>query len=63
MERVVRERIDTGDARMRLVEGRHLITEDQLADDIHPNDDGHRAIAAALSPPLKAMMEEFGVGS
>jgi lysophospholipase L1-like esterase len=60
MEDVVRERIDAGDARMRLVPGRHLVTEDQLADEIHPNDDGQRALAAALGPPIKALVDEFG---
>jgi lysophospholipase L1-like esterase len=56
METVVLDRIDHGDDRMRLVEGRHLVTEAQLADDIHPNDDGHRAIAAAIGPVVKAMV-------
>ena len=56
MEDVVRERIDGGDTNMKLVEGRHLVTEAQLADDIHPNDDGHRAIAAAIGPVVKAMV-------
>ena len=56
MEDVVRERIDGGDTNVKLVEGRHLVTEAQLADDIHPNDDGHRAIAAAIGPVVKALV-------
>ena len=55
MEQVVRGRIAAGDARMRLVGGRALIGEEQLADDVHPNDDGHRAIAAAVGPVLGEM--------
>jgi lysophospholipase L1-like esterase len=59
MEEVVRERIDGGDDRLRLVEGRHLVTAAQLADDVHPNDDGHRALASALGPRIAALVEEF----
>jgi len=60
MEDVVRGRMAGGDGRMRLVEGRDLVTEEQLADAIHPNDDGHRALAAALGLALEALVEEFG---
>jgi lysophospholipase L1-like esterase len=59
MEDVVRERIAAGDERLMLVEGRHLITEAQLADDVHPNDDGHRALAAAIGPELEALVKRF----
>jgi lysophospholipase L1-like esterase len=50
MEEVYEER---GDERLTLVRGRHLVTEDQLADGIHPDDDGHAAIAAAAVPALQ----------
>lgn len=49
-EDVVRERIDAGDGLLRLIEGAPLVDEDQLADGIHPGDEGHRALAAALGP-------------
>jgi lysophospholipase L1-like esterase len=63
MEEVVQKRIDDGDGRMRLVPGRHLVTEEQLADEIHPNDDGQRAIAETLGPPIRALVDEFGEAS
>jgi lysophospholipase L1-like esterase len=59
MEDVVRERIAAGDERLRLVEGGRLITEAQLADDVHPNDDGHRALASALGPELADLLKRF----
>jgi lysophospholipase L1-like esterase len=46
-ETVVRERPD-----VTLVEGLPLVTEGQLGDGIHPNDDGHWALARALGPLL-----------
>jgi lysophospholipase L1-like esterase len=60
MEEVVRERIDRGDDRLRLIPGRHIVTEEQLADAIHPNDDGQRALASALGPPIRALVDRFG---
>ena len=59
MEEVVHERIDGGDDRLRLVEGFPLVTEEQLADGIHPNDEGHRALAAALGPAVRALVDDF----
>jgi len=56
MEDVVRNR---GDDRVRMIEGRHLVTVDQLADEIHPNDDGHRALANALGPAVRALVDEY----
>jgi lysophospholipase L1-like esterase len=35
------------------VPGRHLVQETQLADGIHPNDEGHRALASALGPVVR----------
>jgi len=46
-EDVVAERADVN-----LVEGLPLVTEEQLGDGIHPNDDGHWAMARALGPHL-----------
>ena len=54
MEDFVRERVDAGDANLELVPGRDLISEAQLDDGIHPNDDGHRALADALGPRVAA---------
>jgi lysophospholipase L1-like esterase len=48
-EHVVIERSQT-DTMLRLVEGLPLVTEEQLADEIHPNDEGHHAIGRALGP-------------
>ena len=56
MEEVVRGRIASGDARLRLVEGLPIVAADKLGDDVHPNDDGHRALAAALGPGLEEMV-------
>lgn len=63
MEEVVRERIDGGDDRIRLIEGFPLVTEEQLADGIHPNDDGHRALAAALGPAVRGLVDDFDTGA
>lgn len=60
MESVVNERIAAGDALLSLVPGGGLIDESQLADGIHPNDDGHRAIAAALGPAIRAALDGGG---
>jgi lysophospholipase L1-like esterase len=47
-ERVVRERIGAGDARLVLVPGLPLLAATQLGDGIHPDDAGHAAIADAV---------------
>ncbi len=60
MEAVVRDRIAGGDAALSLVPGGDLIDETQLADGIHPNDDGHRAIAAALGPAVRRALDGGG---
>ncbi len=60
MESVVNERIAGGDAALSLVPGGDLIDETQLADGIHPNDDGHVAIAAALGPAIRAALDGGG---
>ena len=48
MEDVVDERIAAGDVHLRLVRGRDLIGPEHLGDGIHPDDEGHRRIAAAV---------------
>ncbi len=50
MEAEVTARIEAGDDRLELLAGRDLVTADQLGDGIHPDDDGHRAMAGALGP-------------
>jgi lysophospholipase L1-like esterase len=48
-EEVIREQGD-----ITLVEGFPLVTVDQLADGIHPGDEGHAAMAAAIGPAVAA---------
>ncbi|HJR19576.1 MAG TPA: SGNH/GDSL hydrolase family protein [Actinomycetota bacterium] len=55
MREAVAARIDAGDALLRFVDGLPVVAESQLADGIHPNDDGQHAIAAALGPIVKEM--------
>lgn len=56
MEEAVRRRIDAGDGNLSLVEGLPIVSQDQLADEVHPNDDGHRALAEALGPRVKGLI-------
>ena len=56
MEEVVLGRIDAGDTALRFVDGLPIVAESQLADGIHPNDDGQHALAAALGPLVKEMV-------
>lgn len=56
MEDVVHERIEAGDERMTLVEGLPIVSAAQLGDDVHPNDEGHRALASALGPRVKELV-------
>jgi lysophospholipase L1-like esterase len=53
-EDVVRAAISGGDQRLTLVEGLPLVAPEQLADDVHPGDEGHAAMAAAIGPVLAA---------
>lgn len=48
-------RLAATDANLRLVEGLPLVAEGRLADGIHPDDDGHRAMADALTPVLSEL--------
>lgn len=58
MEQVVQERMDAGDGRLSLVRGLDLITADQLGDGIHPDDDGHRAMADGIGAAVRAALDE-----
>lgn len=56
MEEIVARRIRDGDDRIRFIDGLPIVEESQLADGIHPNDDGHRALAATLGPAVKGLI-------
>src|SRR5262249_11286305 len=56
-EEVVRERIGDGDARLSLVPGLALLPAQRFADGIHPDDEGHALLAAALGPTIEAACE------
>lgn len=56
MEAEVRRRIDAGDAALRLLPGRDLIGPEHLGDGIHPDDAGHRRIAAAVAAAVADMI-------
>jgi len=61
-EEVVTGRM-AADPSLHLVEGLPIVGPDQLSDDIHPGDDGHAAMAAAIGPALSsAIAPETGVG-
>lgn len=58
IERAVADLVARGDARLSLVPGADIIGPLQLADGIHPNDDGHRRLAsvigAAVTPAVSS---------
>ncbi|MFC8510137.1 GDSL-type esterase/lipase family protein [Streptomyces sp. NPDC057131] len=54
MEEAVRDLVAAGDARLALLPGRPLLGPEDLADGLHPNDRGHRRIAAAVARALRA---------
>ncbi|MFF3459435.1 GDSL-type esterase/lipase family protein [Streptomyces sp. NPDC002730] len=56
MEEAVRDRIGdgSGDQRLTLLPGRDLLGPGQLADGVHPNDEGHAVLAAAVADALRA---------
>ncbi len=56
IESVTRERIVDGDVTLSLVAGESVITEEHLADGIHPGDEGHKRIASAVARALDAAM-------
>lgn len=58
MEQETLARIEAGDTRLALVRGLDLMTADQLGDGIHPNDDGHRAMAAGIGAAAQALLAQ-----
>jgi lysophospholipase L1-like esterase len=60
IESVTRERIVAGDATLSLVAGAGVINADHLADGIHPGDEGHKRIAAAVGKALTTAMRYQG---
>ncbi len=54
IESVTRERILNGDRTLALVAGESVIGADHLADGIHPNDEGHKRIAATVVKAMNA---------
>ncbi|WP_369380910.1 GDSL-type esterase/lipase family protein [Streptomyces sp. cg36] len=56
MESAARDRAADGDSRLHVLPGRDLLTAADLADGLHPNDDGHRKIAGAVARALRAQL-------
>jgi len=54
IETVTRERIVAGDPTLALVAGEGIISSEHLGDGIHPDDEGHKRIAAAVAKALTA---------
>ncbi|WP_285480133.1 SGNH/GDSL hydrolase family protein [Amycolatopsis sp. NBRC 101858] len=46
--------VATGDERITLVRGLGLVPDAELADGLHPGDDGHRSLAAGVAPHVAA---------
>jgi lysophospholipase L1-like esterase len=51
------ERRCQGDPRLHLVRGGELLTAGQLADGVHPGDEGHRVLAEAIGSAVRASMD------
>ena len=54
IETVTRERIVAGDPTLALVAGEGIISSEHLGDGIHPDDEGHKRIAATVAKALTA---------
>ena len=54
MEQAVRDRVEAGDDTMVLVPGAEVITAAELADGIHPGDDGHARLAEVFGSAVVA---------
>ena len=52
MEDAVRLQIAAGDVRLQLVQGGSVLGPNDLADNVYPNDEGHKRIAAAVGRSL-----------
>lgn len=57
-EDVVSDRMRGGDARISLVPGLPLLPAERFADGIHPDDEGHARLAAALGPKIRAACDD-----
>jgi lysophospholipase L1-like esterase len=57
MEAVVEQRIGAGDERLTLLRGMKLIDAEDLGDGIHPSDEGHARMAAAIGAGARAMID------
>ncbi len=57
IESVTTERIEAGDVALSLVPGAGIINAGHLADGIHPGDEGHKRIAAAMTRALTGAMD------
>lgn len=55
--------LGTADAGVTLVPGREIVAAGQLADGIHPDDDGHAALAAAVGTVVSAALQSAVSGS
>ncbi|MFF7717495.1 GDSL-type esterase/lipase family protein [Streptomyces sp. NPDC007988] len=53
MEEAVRDLVAAGDDRLALLPGAGVLTADDLADGLHPNDEGHARMAAAVTGALR----------
>ncbi len=60
IESITRERIVGGDTTLSLVAGEAMISEEHLADGIHPGDEGHKRIASSVTRALNAAMKSTG---
>lgn len=54
MEAAVGDLVAAGDSRLALLPGLPLLTPDDLADGLHPNDRGHARLATAVADALRA---------
>ncbi|MFI8827297.1 GDSL-type esterase/lipase family protein [Streptomyces sp. NPDC053431] len=54
MEEAVRDLVAAGDARLALLPGGPLLSPEDLADGLHPNDRGHARLAEAVAGALRA---------
>ncbi|MFE0091125.1 GDSL-type esterase/lipase family protein [Streptomyces sp. NPDC058992] len=54
MEEAVRDLVAGGDDRLALLPGAGLLTADDLADGLHPNDRGHARMASAVAGAVRA---------
>ncbi len=60
IESVARDRIVSGDQTLALVAGEGIISAEHLGDGIHPDDEGHKRIAATVGKALTQAMKSAG---